>query len=258
MKILRYQTRTEPETYGWILDARVGAINGDIFGIYRRLEASQPIEHVKILPPTRPSKIIAIRKNFLYNTPETGPESVPEFPQLFLKPPSSVSGTNQNITIPPQTETVTFSPELAIVIGKQARWVPLAEATNYIFGYTCALNFFSSDILDRHPEEVVRAYGFDTFTTLGPWIETDLLTDDLLITSYINDQLIQLQSLREMLFSIPQLISFASSFMTLEPGDILLSGGNPYPESIKPGDKIRVEIEALGTLQTIAKQAETH
>ena len=144
---------------------------------------------------------------------------------------------------------MSFSPELAIVIEKKGRWIPLADAMEFVFGYTCALNFFSQDILDRHPEEVTRAFGFDTFTPIGPWISTETLSQDLLLSSYINNKLIQLQSIHDMLFSIPQLISFASSFMTLEPGDVLLTGGIPYEGTVEEGDTIRIEVESLGTLE---------
>jgi len=255
MKILRYKTRTESATFGWLLDDRVGAINGDPFGSYRRLEASLPIEHIKLLTPILPSKIIAIKQNFLKTQAENSQEPVPEFPQIFLKPSSSIIGNNRQIEIPPQSNKVSFSVEIAIVIGKKGRWVPLPKANDYIFGYTCCINFFAQDILDRHPAELTRSYGFDTFTVLGPWIDTEYSVDDLLISSYINDQLFQLIPTHEMIFSIPQLVSFASSFMTLVPGDVLLTGGVPYDGSVKIDDIIRVEIGNLGTLQTIVAQS---
>ena len=257
MKILRYETRTEAPTFGWLLENRVGAINGDPFGSYRRIEASLPIEQIKILPPVLPSKVIAIKQNYIQIQSENSQDLGPEFPQLFLLPTSSIIGNNGQVEIPPQSTKVSFSTEIAIVIGKKGRWIPLPNANDYIFGYTCCINFFTQDILDRHPEELTRSYGFDTFTILGPWIDTEYSTDDLLISSYVNDQLLQLIPTHEMIFTIPQLVSFASSFMTLEPGDVLLTGGVPYDGSVKIDDTIRVEIGNLGTLQTLVAQGKS-
>ena len=257
MKILRYETRTDSATFGWLLDNRVGAINGDPFGSYRRLETSLPLEYIKLLTPVLPSKIIAIKQNFVNPKSGNSQEDVPEFPQIFLKPPSSIIGQNSPLEIPPQSNKVSFSAEIAIVIGKRGRWIPLPKANDHIFGYTCCINFFAQDILDHHPTELTRSYGFDTFTVIGPWIETEYSTDDLLISSYINNQLLQLIPTHEMIFSIPQLVSFASSFMTLEPGDVLLTGGIPYAESVNINDTIRVEIGNLGSLQTLVTQGES-
>ena len=257
MKILRYETRTDSATFGWLLDNRVGAINGDPFGSFRRLEASLPIEHIKILTPVLPSKIVAIKQNFVKPINENPKEPVPEFPQIFLIPPSSIIGNNQQIEIPPQSNKVSFSVEIAAVIGKRGRWIPLPKAHDHIFGYTCCINFFAQDILDRHPTELTRSYGFDTFTVLGPWIDTEYSTDDLIISSYINNTLLQLIPTHEMIFSIAQLVSFASSFMTLEPGDVLLTGGVSYADSVNVDDTIRVEIGNLGSLQTLVTQGKS-
>ncbi len=247
MRIIRYQPEGEAARFGWVLEDQVGPIEGSPFGEFRRLELNQSLSQVRLLAPVQPSKIICVGRNYVAHAQEHGAE-VPEIPLLFLKPPSSVIGPGEAIVLPPQSQQVEHEAELAVVIGRRGRWIAPQEARHYILGYTLANDVTARD-LQRRDGQWTRSKGFDTFCPLGPWIDTDFDPADALITCHVNDELRQMASTRDMVFSVSQLIAFASSIMTLEPGDVLLSGTPAGVSPIHPGDRVRVTIEGLGTLE---------
>jgi 2-keto-4-pentenoate hydratase/2-oxohepta-3-ene-1,7-dioic acid hydratase in catechol pathway len=247
MKIIRYTTsRKKNPGYGWLMDDKVGPIKGDIFGAFQRGEARTPLEKVNLLPPVEPSKIICVARNFAAHAAEHG-AAVPELPALFLKPPSAVIGPGQPIVIPPQAQRVEQEAELAVVIGKTGRWISPEDAQEYILGYTIA-NDVTERVFQRQDLLWTRGKGFDTFAPIGPWIETDFNTADAIITCRVNGDLRQMASTREMVHLVEELIGFASSFMTLFPGDVLLTGTPEGVSQIEPGDMVEIEIEGIGTL----------
>ncbi len=134
-----------------------------------------------------------------------------------------------------------------MVIARRGRWIKLEEVREYILGYTTANDVTARDLQNRDGQWT-RAKGFDTFCPLGPWIETALDPADVLITCRVNDELRQMASTREMVFNIAQLIVYISSFMTLEAGDVILSGTPAGVGRILPGDRVEVEIEGIGKL----------
>jgi 2-keto-4-pentenoate hydratase/2-oxohepta-3-ene-1,7-dioic acid hydratase in catechol pathway len=178
---------------------------------------------------------------------------VPEIPLLFLKPPSSIIGPQEKIILPPQSAQVEHEAELAIVIDRRARWVTVEEAMGFVFGYTIANDVTARD-LQRKDGQWTRAKGFDTFCPLGPWIETELDTSDILITCRVNEELRQMASTRDMVFSIAELISYASSIMTLEPGDVLLTGTPAGVGVLAAGDRVEVTIDGVGTLSNLVSK----
>lgn len=246
MKFVRYQIEKETPRYGWVFGDKVGPVDGSVFGDYRRLEAELPLEYVRLAPPVEPSKIICVGRNYVEHAREHGVE-VPEVPMIFLKPPSSLIGTGESILLPPQSSKVEQEAELAVVIGKKGRWIRPEEAGNYIFGYTIANDVTARD-LQRKDGQWTRGKGFDTFCPVGPWIETDLDPYDILLTCRVNEEIRQMASTRDMVFSIQQLIAFVSSVMTLEPGDILLTGTPAGVGPLKHGDIINISIEGIGEL----------
>lgn len=254
MKIIRYQTSRRKAGYGWILEDKVGPIQGDIFGAYQRGEARTSLEKVQLLPPVVPSKIICVARNYAAHAAEHG-APVPEVPVLFFKPPSAVIGDGDPIRIPPQAERVEHEAELAVVIGKGGRWIDPAQANEHILGYTIA-NDVTERIFQRKDQLWTRSKGFDTFAPIGPWIETDFNTADAIISCRVNGDLRQMTSTREMVFLVEQLISFASSFMTLVPGDVILTGTPEGVGALVPGDTVEVEIEGIGTLSNPVIQEE--
>jgi 2-keto-4-pentenoate hydratase/2-oxohepta-3-ene-1,7-dioic acid hydratase in catechol pathway len=246
MKFIRYKNKRDPISYGWIKDEQVGQITGDLFGEFRRQEAHLPIEDVHLLAPVLPGKIIGVGRNYEEHATEQGVE-IPDIPIIFFKPPSSVIGMEEEIVIPPQSREVVHEAELALIIGKSGRWIKPEDSFGHIFGYTIGNDVTARD-LQRRDSQWTRGKGFDTFCSLGPWIETDMDPSDALITCKVNDELRQMASTREMVFSIQQLIVYISSIMTLEPGDVILTGTPAGSGPLKNGDKVEITIDGIGAL----------
>ncbi|MFN3741791.1 MAG: fumarylacetoacetate hydrolase family protein [Anaerolineales bacterium] len=247
MRIVRYQKGTESPRYGWVLDDKVGAIEGDIFGAYRRLEATLPLDEVRLLAPMTPSKIICVGRNYVEHAKEHGAE-VPKIPLIFLKPPSAILNPGEAIVLPPQSQQVEHEAELVVVIGRRGRNILAEEAKNYILGYTLGNDVTARD-LQRSDGQWTRAKGFDTFCPFGPWVDTEFDASDAMITCRVNGQLRQMASTREMVFPVPTLIAFISSVMTLEPGDLIFTGTPAGVGPLNAGDVVEVSIEGLGRLQ---------
>jgi 2-keto-4-pentenoate hydratase/2-oxohepta-3-ene-1,7-dioic acid hydratase in catechol pathway len=246
MRFVRFQSASQAPGYGWVLEDRVGPLEGSPFGEFRRLEANQSLASVKLLAPVLPSKILCVGRNYVAHAKEHNAE-VPSVPLLFLKPPSAVIAPGESIVLPPQSEQVEHEAELAVVIGRGGRWISAEEAMDHVFGYTIA-NDVSARDLQRRDGQWTRSKGFDTFCPLGPWIETELDPADAMITCHVNDELRQMASTRDMVFNVRQLIAFASSIMTLEPGDLLLTGTPAGVSPLKPGDAVKISIEGIGEL----------
>ena len=254
MRLVRYQTSTNGPRFGWVLEDKIGAVEGSIFGEFRRLEAELPIEKAKLLAPIQPGKVLCVGRNYVAHAKEHDAD-VPEIPLLFLKPPSSVIGHEEAIVLPPQSQQVEHEAELAIVISKSGRWITPEDVQDYILGYTIANDITARD-LQRRDGQWTRGKGFDTFCPLGPWIETDFDPTDALITCQVNSEMRQMGSTRDMVFSVRQLIAFSSSIMTLEPGDVILTGTPSGVGPLHPGDVVEVTIERLGTLRNPVKTEE--
>jgi len=252
MRIIRYQSGKDHPRYGWVQDNQVGAIDGDIFTGYHRQEASKTLNQVKLLSPVKPTKIICVGRNYLAHIKEHNAE-IPEIPLIFLKPSSSIIGPFESIMIPPQSKQVEHEAELVVVMGKKGRWIAPEDAMDYILGYTIGNDITARD-LQYKDGQWTRAKGFDTFCPIGPWIETEIDPSDAIISCYVNDEMRQMASTREMVFNIRQLIAFISSVMTLEPGDTIFTGTPAGVGVILPGDHIKITIEGIGSLEnTVSK-----
>jgi 2-keto-4-pentenoate hydratase/2-oxohepta-3-ene-1,7-dioic acid hydratase in catechol pathway len=252
MRFIRYQYASDAPVFGWILGDQVGSIDGDLFGgNYRRMETSLSLDMVKLLAPVIPGKIIAVGRNYADHAKEQNAD-VPPYPMLFLKPSSAVIGTGEAIVLPPQSERVDHEVELAVVIGKKGRWLAHENAMEHVFGYTVANDVTARD-LQTKDGQWTRSKSFDSFCPLGPWIETELDPADLLLSCRVNGQLRQMSSTREMVFSVAQLIVFISSVMTLNPGDVILTGTPSGISPLKTGDTVEVEVEKIGILKNPVK-----
>ena len=247
MRLIRYQIAVDPPQYGWVYQDKIGSIAGSPFGEYQREEAAIPLSDIHLLAPVQPSKIICIGRNYAAHAKEHSSE-VPEIPLIFLKPPSAVIGPDETIVIPPQSQQVEHEAELAIVFSRQGRWIAPEDSLDYVLGYTIANDVTARDLQIRDGQWT-RAKGFDTFCPIGPWIETEFDPSDALITCHVNGEIRQMASTRDMVFRVRQLIAFISSVMTLEPGDILLTGTPSGVGSLRPGDTIEISIEGLGILK---------
>lgn len=246
MRFVRFQTKDSEPLSGWVLGDKIGLIEGNIFGEYRRHEVNYDLKSIRLIAPIQPGKIICMGRNYAEHAREQGVE-VPESPLIFLKPPSAVIGPGEKILLPPQSRQVEHEAELVVVIGKRGRWITIEKAHEYIFGYTIGNDITARD-LQKSDGQWTRAKGFDTFCPLGPWIETELDYTDSLISCRVNGELRQMASTREMVFTIPQIITYVSSIMTLEPGDVIFTGTPAGIGKLNPRDVVEVEIEGIGQL----------
>ncbi len=251
MRIVRFQADGGAPQYGWLLDDKVGEIQGDPFGKYRRKDADKLLTDVKLLAPSVPSKIVCVGRNYVEHAKELG-NDVPKIPLIFLKPPSSIVNPGEPIILPPQSRQVEHEAELVVVIGRRARNITAEESKKYIYGYTVGNDVTARD-LQRSDDQWTRAKGFDTFCAFGPWIDTEFNIADALITCKVNGQPRQMASTRDMVFSVGTLIAFISSVMTIEPGDLIFTGTPSGVGPLQDGNEVVVEIEGLGVLRNPVK-----
>jgi len=210
-------------------------------------KVSLPIGKVKLLAPIKaPPKIVCLGLNYKDHAAEQGVQP-PDEPVIFMKPRTAIIGPNENIVKPSFVKQLDYEAELAIIIGKKAKNVSIEDSKTHIFGYTIANDITARD-LQRRDGQWTRAKGFDTFCPIGPWIETDFDPADAMITCHVNGEMRQMASTRDMIFTIRQLIAFASSIMTLEPGDLFLTGTPAGVSPILPGDVVETKIDGIGSL----------
>jgi 2-keto-4-pentenoate hydratase/2-oxohepta-3-ene-1,7-dioic acid hydratase in catechol pathway len=197
--------------------------------------------------PVAPTKILCIGRNYAAHAKELGQEVPPE-PLLFLKPPSALLGPGEAIELPPQSSRVEHEAELAVVVGKRMRDVSREDALVHVFGYAAACDVTARD-LQRKDVQFTRAKGFDTFCPVGPWIETDLDPARVAVRCRVNGATRQDGNTTNMIFDVPTLLAYASQMMTLEPGDVILTG---TPEGVGPlvsGDALEIDVGGVGTLK---------
>lgn len=252
MKVLQFYDFTDKNIYYGILkDEIIHKIEGDIFGTFTESNDFVTLDRIKILPVTLPSKIICVGLNYKDHADEVKMK-LPVEPIIFLKPNSSIIGQNDYIVLPDQSKRVEYEAELAVVIKKEGKHIPLEEAKNYILGYSCANDITARD-LQKKDGQWTRAKSFDTFCPLGPFIETEIDPTNLEIKLFLNKELKQHSNTAYMIFGLYYLVSFISSVMTLFPGDIILTGTPPGVGEIKKGDEVIVSIEGIGELKNFVK-----
>lgn len=200
-----------------------------------------------------PSKVIAIGLNYRDHAKEFN-MPIPDYPILFLKPPTAVIEDGDDIIFPPQTQELHYEGELGIVISERAKSVPVSEADRYIAGYTCANDVTARD-LQRMDGQWTRAKSFDTFCPLGPRIVKDIDPGVLGITTRVNGQVRQRSTTANMIFNVYELVSFVSGIMTLLPGDVIITGTPRGVGALNPGDTVEIDIERIGTLKNKVRPA---
>jgi len=212
--------------------------------------AGEPIEleDITLVAPVQPSKIACIGLNYhAHVAASQSADKAPEYPLIFLKPPSSIIGPNEAIVHPAQSQRVDYEAELGVVIGKTAHNVPEESADEYILGYTCVNDVTARD-LQKKDGQWSRAKGFDTFCPVGPWIVSELDYRDILVEAIHNGETKQSGRTSQMIFDIPYLVSYLSSVMTLSPGDLISTGTPAGIAPMKSGDSITVRVEGVGRL----------
>lgn len=251
MRVARFSAGDEPR-FGLVGDDAgtpvVGVLEGD--PLYAGLTLTGEklrLEDVRLLAPVLPrSKVVGIGRNYAEHAAELG-HDVPEEPLVFLKPNTSVIGPQEPIVYPHQTRELHFEGELAVVIGRICRDVGVQDVPKVVYGYTVGNDVTARDLQERDGQWA-RAKGFDSFCPLGPWVETDLDTSDLALTTTLNGQRRQDGRTAQMLFDAASLVAYVSSFTTLLPGDVILTGTPAGVGPMQAGDEVAVSIEGIGTL----------
>jgi 2-keto-4-pentenoate hydratase/2-oxohepta-3-ene-1,7-dioic acid hydratase in catechol pathway len=207
-------------------------------------------DRIRFMVPCTPTKIICLGFNYHSHIAEFK-ESEPKSPILFLKPLTSLIGPGDNIILPNKGR-IDYEGELAVVMGKKAKDISKKDVKKHILGYTC-FNDVTDRIAQKADGQWTRAKGYDTFAAVGPWIETEINADDVLVETYVNGDRRQSQRTSELIFDIPEIISYISGIMTLLPGDIIATGTPAGMGPLNSGDVVEIKIEKLGTLNNIAK-----
>jgi 2-keto-4-pentenoate hydratase/2-oxohepta-3-ene-1,7-dioic acid hydratase in catechol pathway len=249
MRFLRYQSPVGP-VYGVVdTDGTVKALEGSPFGEHRLGASVGPMTSLHLLPPVEPPTVICVGMNYADHVAESHAK-MPEFPLYFLKPRTALVGHGQPIVYPKGSSVVHYEAELTIVIGRRGRYIEQSDALEFVLGYTCANDVSARDWQRKEMAEgfLMHGKGFDTFAPLGPVVDTDVDGSDLAIELRLNGQVKQKSRTSQLIFNVPCLISDLSQFMTLEPGDVILTGTTSGVGPVKPGDQVEVEIEGIGVL----------
>lgn len=248
MKLVRFSPLDAPASRYW------GELAGDTIyarasGTGARTGQSFRAHDVSLLPPCEPKNIVCVGKNYAKHVVEMGgaADNLPQEPGLFLKPLSSLKPLDAPILYPSWTQDLQYEGELAVVIGKVMRQVSAADALDYVLGYTCAVDVTARD-KQRSDLQWTRGKGADTFCAVGEVVETELDPANVRLQTYLNGELRQDGHTQDLIFSVPEVLAYISSFMTLQPGDLVLTG---TPEGVGPmavGDVLELRIEGVGRL----------
>ena len=243
MRIVRYSLDGQARRGGVVGDVvhELAGGNADPGGVVGRLA------ELTLLPPCDPRTIVCAGSNYAGQIAEKG-RPWPQRPPLFLKAPNAITAPDTVILRPKEVQRLEYEGELAVVIGRTAREVPADRAGDFVLGYTCANDVTAHDW--RDDGQWTRAKSADTFCPLGPWIETDIADPSALrITTRLGGQIVQEGSTSDMVFGIGELLAFVTRWITLEPGDVLLTGSPAGVGPMVPGDIVEVEISGIGTLR---------
>ncbi|HKQ99909.1 MAG TPA: fumarylacetoacetate hydrolase family protein [Pyrinomonadaceae bacterium] len=251
MKLCRFihQAVSEPR-YGIIEDEHVRPlIDADAFGSRPRAHADRiPISEVRLLAPVNPTKIVCVGRNYREHAAELG-NQMPTEPLLFLKAPSAIIASGEDILLPSASAQVEHEGELGVVIGRSAsRLSAEQDSLSYVLGYTCVNDVTARD-LQRRDVQFTRAKSFDTFCPVGPFIVTDIDPADIYVATRVNGETRQRARTSAMSFSVPYLLRYISNVMTLLPGDLIATGTPAGVSRLNPGDVVEVEVEGIGTLR---------
>ena len=213
-----------------------------------REEGALALDEVEVLAPVAPSKIVCVGRNYREHAAELG-NKVPAEPLLFLKAPSAVIASGEQIELPGASQQVEHEGELGVVIGRLARKIPQNEdPLSYVFGYTCVNDVTARD-LQRKDVQFTRAKSFDTFCPVGPWIETSIDPSNVAVETRLNGEVKQKGNTADMAFPVAFLIRYISEIMTLYPGDLIATGTPAGVSRMKRGDTVEVEVAGIGVLR---------
>lgn len=244
-------------SYGIVEGETVKDISAAPYESYTETGSTHSLSDVKLLAPVMPGKIIAIGRNYVSHLDHSaslvgGDMELPKVPEPFFKTASSVIGPNDPIILPKEVAEegvkVEEEAELTLVIGKTCRRATQANAFDYVLGVTCG-NDVSARDWQRNDLSWWRAKSSDTFSPIGPYIVTGLDADNLLLTGRINGEVVQQSGTDDLAHDCRRIVEFVSAVVTLEPGDIIMTGTPGSPGQIKAGDVVEVELEGVGVLR---------
>jgi 2-keto-4-pentenoate hydratase/2-oxohepta-3-ene-1,7-dioic acid hydratase in catechol pathway len=250
MKWLRFEAGAGPQYGRLVGDAEIETVIGTPFGGATVTGKRIRLDSVRLLAPITARRVFGVGLNYVNHIKETGSKT-PRIPMLFMKPESAIVGPGEPVIYPVEGKEVHYEAELAVVIGHRARRVASADAASVILGYTCA-NDISERVIQREEMGMgclVVSKGFDTFCPLGPVIVTDLDPSRLRIMARVNGKTRQDSNTSDLLFDVPTLVSYLSQSITLEPGDVIITGTPAGVGPVVPGDVMEIEIEGIGILK---------
>jgi len=244
--------------YNWNDKTHLGTLDGDEIAVCNNDLFDEPVpsgekttlSEVELLAPYTPNSILALWNNF-HERAEAEGQTIPVTPLYFMKPVTSIIGPNEMIYRPRGHEgRVIFEAELGIVIGKECRGISAEQADDHIFGYTCVNDVTAIEFLfeDKAFQQWTRSKGFDTFTPIGPCINTDIDPAGLSIFAIQNGEGRQDYPVSDMIYSPQQIVAMISEYQTLVPGDLICCGTSVGARTMKPGTEIHVSIPGIGTL----------
>ena len=230
--------------YGLLEGETIHRLAGGLFDPPERTGMSVALSDVTLLPPSEPTKVLAVGLNFRSHAGDSGAVH----PELFAKLPSAMVGQDAPIHLPPGAGNPHYEGELVVVIGKRAKNVSVADAPAYVFGVTAG-----NDVSERGWQtsdlQWLRAKASDGFAPVGPAIATGLDYKDLLIETRLNGTVQQSESTKFLIHNVDEMVSFTSRYITLEPGDLIFCGTPGRTRPMKPGDVVEITIQGVGTLR---------
>ena len=244
LRLYRILHEGEPR-YATERQGRWRLVDGDVFGAHTEGEEIDGASAPQLAPVT-PSKIVCVGLNYRDHAAEQH-KPLPDEPLLFIKPSTSVIGPGAAIEAPAWAGRIDHEAEVGVVIGRTARDVRAGQAYQYILGLL-AVNDVTARELQNKDGQYTRSKGFDTFAPIGPCIAVGLDGRDLQVQGFVNGGLRQNSRTRELIFTIPELVEFISSVMTLLPGDIISTGTPSGIGPIRPGDQVTIHVEGVGAL----------
>ena len=244
--------------YGAVQGDSIAEFDGNLFGARKPNGKTHKVSAVELLYPVEPTKVLALARNYrshLNSGKSAAPE--PKRPEFFYKPLTCLQHPGKPIILPSDSTDVHFECELVVVIGKRAHNVSKTDASSCVFGVTAG-----NDVSERQwqggPDKDIqwwRAKGSDTFGPLGPYVVTGIDYSKLTIQTRLNGKVMQKDSTSMLIFDVPSMISFASKYVQLEPGDLIYTGTPGRTSAMKNGDVVEVELEGVGILKNPIKSA---
>ncbi|MDA0196998.1 MAG: fumarylacetoacetate hydrolase family protein [Bacteroidetes bacterium] len=233
------------ESYGVLKGESIEELRGDLFSSPQKTGRTLKLSKVKLLPPCNPSKVLAVGLNYKSHI---GNRPIPDHLGLFSKYPTCIIAHEEDILMPSDATDLHYEGELVIVIGKKAQKVSISEASDYIFGVTVG-----NDVSERNWQQIdlqwFRAKASDTFGPIGPTIAQGLNYNDLLLQTRLNGELVQSERTKDLIYSVEEIVSYISKYVTLLPGDVIFTGTPGSTKAMKPNDVVEIELEGVGVLR---------